>query len=141
MSTPSESRATPYRTVNLAGLILALYGLAQPVILPLLHRVLPDRWMECASLRLFGLPCPLCGLTRGLRALLSGDARTAAAWNPLVISVLVLLVAEIAYRTTLLVVERRRTMPRAVMRTDIALHGLLAAAYLAYAAGFILGSV
>jgi hypothetical protein len=131
----------PYRNVNVAGLCLALFGLALPAIRPLLIGALPERWMECASPRWFGRPCPLCGLTRGVGALLSGDTRAASEWNPLAIPVLAWLAAEIVYRVAMLAVERRRPIPRVVMRADLALHAVLAAAYLAYAAGFVLGTM
>jgi len=38
----------------------------------------------CNFHRLTGLPCPTCGGTRCVRALLAGDLRTAFGWNPLV---------------------------------------------------------
>jgi hypothetical protein len=131
---------TAYRTVNLLGIGLALYGLAQPVVLPLLHRVLPEGWLVCASVRLFGRPCPLCGLTRGAGALLRGNWQAAQAYNALTLPLLVLLVLEVAVRGVFLLVERRRPLPPDVMRADLTLHGLLAGLYLAYAAGFVLGA-
>jgi hypothetical protein len=140
MKRSARPASTPYRTVNRLGIAFALYGLAQPLVLPLLHRVLPEGWLVCASVRLFGRPCPLCGLTRGAGALLRGDWQTAQAYNALTLPLLVLLVLEVVVRGAFLLVERRYRLPPAVMRADLTLHGLLAALYLAYAAGFVLGA-
>jgi hypothetical protein len=45
-----------------------------------------------------GLPCPTCGLTRGTLCLLRGRPDQAWLYNPLVFSVLVLLVAGVGLR-------------------------------------------
>ncbi len=58
-----------------AGLALALAPIA-----PTLARALPD----CAFHALTGVPCPACGSTRAVLALLAGDPRAAFAFNPLV---------------------------------------------------------
>jgi len=97
--------------------------------------------LTCSSQRLFGRPCPLCGLTRGIRALLGGDLEAARAWNVLALPVAVLVAAEIIYRTIILIVSRRHTIPPRLIRADLWLHTLLALAYLAYAAGFVLAQV
>ncbi|MBN1557215.1 MAG: DUF2752 domain-containing protein [Lentisphaerae bacterium] len=125
-----------YRAVSLAFLAFALYGAAQPLLLPLLHRVLPGALLTCASQRWFGRPCPLCGLTRGIGALLHGDPAAAHTWNPLSLPVAALLAAETLYRIAVLIATRRRDAPARLIRTDLRLHALLALAYLAYAAGF-----
>lgn len=40
--------------------------------------------VACPLLQLTGLPCPTCGGTRALAALVSGDLGAAFAWNPAV---------------------------------------------------------
>jgi hypothetical protein len=51
-------------------------------------------WMDlprlaCPLRRMIGVPCPTCGSTRLVEALLRGDLRAALASNPLVFTVLV----------------------------------------------------
>jgi hypothetical protein len=58
----------------LAALYLA-YAAVQP----------PEGWVRlplCAFRALSGLPCPGCGLTRSLTAILRGDLTSAWHWNP-----------------------------------------------------------
>ena len=59
-----------------AGLVLTIAPLA-----PALARLLPG----CVFHALTGVPCPACGSTRAVLALLTGDLRAAFAFNPLVI--------------------------------------------------------
>lgn len=47
-------------------------------------------YVQCPSLTLFGVLCPLCGGTRAARALVSGDLRAVAGFN-LVLPVLIVL--------------------------------------------------
>lgn len=41
---------------------------------------------SCPFAHLTGLPCPTCGGTRAVRALLAGNFRAAFRWNPLVVT-------------------------------------------------------
>ncbi|MGB2808563.1 MAG: DUF2752 domain-containing protein [Sedimentisphaerales bacterium] len=47
----------------------------------------------CLIKRVTGLPCPTCGLTRGVLSLLSGEPGPAWLYNPLLFSVLALFIA------------------------------------------------
>ncbi len=59
----------------------------------------------CQFHRATGLPCPTCGLTRGVLALLHGDVLAAIGYNPLFMSILVMtaiwLIARLALGVTL----------------------------------------
>lgn len=50
----------------------------------------------CLAQRLFGIPCPGCGITRSVAALLRGDLRAALTANPAGLVVCAYFVAEIA---------------------------------------------
>ncbi|MCB9840600.1 MAG: DUF2752 domain-containing protein [Phycisphaeraceae bacterium] len=70
-----------------------------------------SRGTPCILRATTGVPCPTCGGTRAVTALVGGDVGGAIAWNPMVIGGLVLLVAWLALRVALLrrvVVVRRR---------------------------------
>lgn len=64
----------------------------------LLDRRLGLGLATCAFKRLTGHPCPTCGTTRGLLALLGGRPLEALAWNPLVLGCLALLGAVLIFR-------------------------------------------
>jgi hypothetical protein len=55
----------------------------------------------CLFRRLTGLPCPTCGLTRGVLALFGGHASVAFAYNPLALCVAILASAALLARATL----------------------------------------
>ncbi len=65
-----------------ATTVLGAIGLAAAAapIAPALVRALPP----CVFHALTGVPCPACGSTRAVLALLAGDPRAALAFNPLV---------------------------------------------------------
>ncbi len=52
----------------------------------------------CGFKRLTGVPCPTCGLARGLLALLDGHPVRAWTYNPLLFSVLGILAGALAFR-------------------------------------------
>ncbi len=60
----------------------------------------------CPLLRIASVPCPLCGLTRSLGALLHADPLAAWDWNPLGFLALPILLGAVA---TACVDDRRRT--------------------------------
>lgn len=134
----SKARAIDdYRLLNRVLCAVILAGLAWPLALPWMDAILPPALRTCGSLRWFGRPCPMCGLTRGLGALLRGDPAQAQAWNPLAIPVFCLLVFELAYRSWAALKPLRPETRARVARLDGRLHAAAAIAYLAYAAVFI----
>ena len=69
------------------------------LLLPLAFALIPTRWLEahpapCLFRALFGVRCPGCGMTRALSCALHGRWRDAWRYNPLVVVVLPLLVAQ-----------------------------------------------
>ncbi len=128
-----------YRTTNWAVLGFVLYCLALPFFLLRYRHLLPGPFMTCASLQIFGRPCALCGLTRGLAALARGDLQAACALNILVIPVALLLVIELVYRAIALVVGRRREIPELLIRLDLWAHLVLMGFFLGYSVVFMFG--
>ena len=51
----------------------------------------PGIWKGCLMKQIFHIPCPACGSTRAIIALLHGHLQEALAWNPLGIVLFVLL--------------------------------------------------
>lgn len=49
-------------------------------------------WKGCLMKQFFHIPCPACGVTRAIVALLDGHIQEAMIWNPLGIVLLMLLV-------------------------------------------------
>lgn len=121
-----------YRNINRAVLGVVLYCMAQPVVLPLLGRVLPNALTTCGSVRLFGHPCPMCGLTRGLGEQIRGNCAAATQYNILTIPVLLLLLLETAYRTYASFAHFPANHLPKVTRIDRLTHLTLLAAYIAY---------
>jgi hypothetical protein len=69
----------------LAGLALLLLSLWNPLATP--------GPVVCLSRRAFSVPCPFCGVTRGVSLCLRGRPVEASTWNPLTVPIFVLGVA------------------------------------------------
>jgi hypothetical protein len=59
------------------------------LLLPLLFWLIPSSWFEgrpsiCLIRRIFGVPCPGCGMVRALSCLAHGNVRKAWSYNHLV---------------------------------------------------------
>ncbi|MCE9612999.1 MAG: DUF2752 domain-containing protein [Lentisphaerae bacterium] len=139
MNTPAEGLGSTnaYRDLNRAMLIVAVLVLAWIFALHVLSMALGYPLHACASRAYFGIPCPLCGLTRGLACLATGDLQRATAYNPLSVPVALVILAELCYRAT---ATGRRGAHRLARfsRTDARLHQLALAAFIGYAIGFYL---
>lgn len=61
-----------YRPFNLAMVGFEIYALLLPFFSPFMGRFFPNLW-KCSYNRITGNPCPLCGMTRDFRDLLSGS--------------------------------------------------------------------
>ncbi|SRR6266540_2487823 len=71
---------------------------------------------------LFGIPCPACGGTRALLAILEGRLLSAFAWNPLLAALLIIFPARLLVRVSLgrsfrleLSPRERKALPAAVV--------------------------
>src|SRR5262249_8309346 len=80
-----RDRAARLPCIVVAGLALLLVALWNPVSYP--------GPVMCVARLAFGIPCPLCGGTRGAALCLRGQPLEATAYNPLSIPALVLVVA------------------------------------------------
>ena len=92
----------------------------------------------CFSMRFFGRPCPMCGLTRGLHAVWQGDLAAARTFHPLSLAVFVVLVAEVFFRLALLLARCTPRVWKSIARADVLMHAALASAYCGYAIAWLL---
>lgn len=137
-ATPRPEPTHPYRQyrdLNRALLAVLLLAGGVTLIRLLVGAFLPLPLGSCASQRLLGVDCPLCGLTRGMVALLSGDLGQALAWNPLTPAVACLLVLELACRAVASHDAGARILAP-VRRADLLLHVCLGLLYVLYAVAF-----
>jgi len=125
-----------YKRTSAAVLILAIAGLTLPLFHPLLARLAPLG--QCASLTLFGKPCPMCGLTRGFYSIWHLDLSYATELNLLSLPLFAFFILEALFRA-MVVLKIDRT-PRLISLTsaDARIHIALVAAYFLYAVIFIL---
>lgn len=66
-----------------ADLVLTLFVAVAGLLLARLYPLWRDHVVvACPLLEMTGLPCPTCGGTRALAALVAGDWAAAFAWNP-----------------------------------------------------------
>lgn len=79
----------------------------------------------------------MCGLTRGLGALVHGNIAEACVYNILTVPVLILLVAEFAYRAFASFVEFPSARLARIIRTDLYIHLILFSLYLLYSIAFL----
>ncbi|MHC4309325.1 MAG: DUF2752 domain-containing protein [Planctomycetota bacterium] len=114
-----------------------LYLLALPFLSPLLEKCLPSVWGVCPYRELRGEPCPLCGMTRGVGAVLCGDFHRAVLLNPLSTFVVLFILSEVIFRALLLCLNLSRRSGSLLVRTDIFAHLLLAAIFICYIGKFI----
>lgn len=88
----------------------------------------------CRYRVLTGRPCPICGLTRGMRAAQTGSLREANAWHPLALPLTALALLEVFFRLGILANRRRIIPQRALLIGDAGIHLLLFAAVMLYLA-------
>lgn len=143
--TPSASPRPPvdpatrrYRALNKSALGLIALCLLLSVFLSLMGTTAPWYPTRCGSLAWFGIPCPLCGLTRGFTAIIFSDIAAAQQWNRLSLPLFGLLVVEVVYRIVALSKGDWHGRLAVVMKRDLQVHAVLVAVYLAYCARFYL---
>jgi hypothetical protein len=118
---------------------LVAYGLALPFLFPFIRQWIPQAVPVCAFRSLFDLPCPLCGLTRGLGALCRGDWIGALRWNALVVPLAILGPIEAGYRLFVVTTRPDQQRTEQLSRRDLRLHSLGLAAYAAYCCAYVAG--
>jgi len=122
----------------MAVIALVAYAAALPLLGPLLTATVPWAVPVCGFKTLSGQPCPVCGLTTGLAALMRGNLSGALNSNPLTAVAAVLALGEISCRSLALGLRLPPHRMRAVARIDAGLHKLLLGAYGAYSIAFFL---
>ena len=118
---------------------MVIYLLVQPLIMLKLSPWLPAWLTTCSSIRFFGRPCPLCGITRGIDALLHGRIEEAATCNMLSLPVLILLVMELFYRMFASFIPVPERVLPFIIRWDRRLHVALVAGYLVCMSWYVMG--
>jgi len=116
-----------------------LYLLALPFLSPILEKCFPSVWGVCPYRELVGEPCPLCGMTRAVGAVLRGDFRRAVSLNALSIFAVLVILSEVIFRAVLLCFHISQESWPLVVRTDILAHVLLAGAFICYIGKFRYG--
>ena len=134
MRRPLES----YRILNRVVLGIVIACLALPIPLTYLSRVAPGWMPVCASRLFFGKPCPLCGMTRALATLMTGDIHEAQSLNALALPFFFLLLLELAWRVHLSFLPIPADRYPRLARIDLYVHLAAIAAYLLYSFRFLL---
>lgn len=135
--TNRDSGRRTYRIVNWVIFGLMLYLLALPLLSPLLEKCFPSVWGVCPYRELRGEPCPLCGMTRAVGAVLRGDFHRAVSLNPLSIFAVLFILSEVIFRVVLLCSNISRRSRPLLVRADIFAHLLLAGIFICYIGKFI----
>ena len=135
--TNRDSGRQTYRIVNWVIFGLMLYLLALPLLSPLLEKCFPSVWGVCPYRELRGEPCPLCGMTRAVGAVLRGDFHRAVSLNPLSIFAVLFILSEVIFRVVLLCLNISRRSRPLLVRADIFAHVLLAGIFICYIGKFI----
>ncbi len=126
-----------YKTVNWVILGLMLYLLSLPFLSPLFEKCFPRVSGVCLYRELSGKPCPLCGMTRAVGAVLRGDFHRAVSLNPLSIFAVLFILSEVIFRAVLLCLNINRRSRPLLVRADIFAHLLLAGIFICYIGKFI----
>lgn len=132
---PLTPDADAYRRLNQLVLFTLLLTAAWQIGAHLLAVQIGRPLHACPSRAWLHVPCPLCGLTRGVVALFRGDLARAIAWNPLTPVAAVGYLLEILYRALGATPACAARFLR-WRRTDRLLHQSLGVAFLLYAIAF-----
>jgi hypothetical protein len=136
-STIRDSGRRTYSIVNWVIFGFMFYLLALPFLSPILEKCFPSVWGVCPYRELVGEPCPLCGMTRAVGAVLRGDFRRAVSLNALSIFAVLVILSEVIFRAVLLGLNISRRFWSLLTRADIFAHLLLAGIFIYYIGKFI----
>ncbi len=126
-----------YRIVNWVIFGLMLYLLSLPFLSPLFEKCFPRVSGVCLYREFSGHPCPLCGMTRAVGAVLRGDFHRAVLLNPLSILAVLFILSEVIFRAVLLCLHISRRFRSLLVRADVFAHLLLAGIFICYIGKFI----
>ena len=129
---PDNNLSYSYRAINWAVLGMACCFAILPFVLVNFHQSLPEMMRTCAWKDIFGKPCPLCGLTTGLYALLHGNLEAALSGNILTMPAALIILMELICRPALLIIGYRRKIPGALVKLDLRIHLVLLAVFCGY---------
>jgi len=104
-----------------------------PLVMGAISDVIPGAG-ECLSYKYFGEPCPLCGFTRDVDNIISGDLFEYKL-NLLSTPAVILSILEVAARITMLVKRERLEndkLRNKVIKVDIIYHIAMAVAFIIY---------
>ena len=132
-----DSGRPMYRIANWVIFGFMLYLLALPFLSPPLEKCFPSVWGVCPYRELLGEPCPLCGMTRAVGAVLRGDFHRAVSLNPLSIFAVLFILSEVIFRAVLLCLNISRRSRSLLVRADVFAHLLLAGIFIWYIGKFI----
>ncbi len=135
--TNRDSGRRTYRFVNWVIFGLMLYLLSLPFLSPMFEKCFPRVSGVCLYREFSGHPCPLCGMTRAVGAVLRGDFHRAVSLNPLSIFAVLFILSEVIFRVVLLCLNISRRSWPLLVRADIFAHVLLAGIFIWYIGKFI----
>ncbi|MHC4113210.1 MAG: DUF2752 domain-containing protein [Planctomycetota bacterium] len=114
-----------------------LYLLSLPFLSPLFEKCFPRVSGVCLYREFSGHSCPLCGMTRGVGAVLRGDFQRAVSLHPLSIFAVLFIFSEVIFRVVLLCLHLSRRSWSLLVRADVFVHLLLAGIFICYIGMFL----
>lgn len=122
-----------YSIFNLIILLLALGVILLPILISLIGQIIPGAG-ECLSYKYLGEACPLCGFTRDVKNIISGNL-FAYKLNLISTPAVILSILEVSARITMLLkrerLENDKFMSK-VKKCDIRYHIIIAIAFITY---------
>jgi len=133
-----QERVRSYVTLNRLLVLAFVLCLAWPFLVAALGACLKIDLFVCGSIRLFGRPCPMCGLTRGALAVVRGEFGQASAYNILTLPLSLLILVELLARGMIAAGTLRHDQLLRIIAVDRNVHTALFVLYLLYALVFVI---
>ena len=122
-----------YNIFNLIIIILALCVVLLPIVMGAISKVIPGAG-ECLSYKYFRESCPLCGFTRDVENIISGNL-FAYKFNLISTPAVILSILEVVARVTMVITRERLEddkLRAKVIKVDIIYHIIMAMAFIIY---------